>query len=155
MKSVSESTKTTALNEQLIDVMVRLSRITRHHMAIHSSLKQLTLLQLDTLIFLDKHPHAQMLDISTYFHITKPTATAMLHALVRMNLVERKLNENDRRIVHVYLTEMGSTLLKDALKQKQKKAKLLLSVLSDDDKKNLLRILSAVLTEAQNQYETQ
>lgn len=140
-------------DEEIMDVMMRISRVMKRHMTSDSAISHLTLLQLETLSYLDKNPQAQMLDVSNYFQITKPTATSMLNKLVSLKLVVRKASELDRRIIHVNLSSMGKKLLDRALKKKEKKVKMLLSNLSDKDKTDLLRITNIIFKTVKELYE--
>jgi len=95
----------TAINDQLAEAMFALSRSMKEEMTFDSDTLQLTVLQLQTLIFIKKHKDVLMGDIADQFNISLPTATVLSDKLVNLKLIQRAKDESDRRIVKVFLTE--------------------------------------------------
>lgn len=50
-------------------------------------------------------------ELSKMLHVTSPTVTQQISELEQKGWVKRELNPNDRRIVHVLLTEAGKEIL--------------------------------------------
>ena len=94
-----------------------------------------------------------MSDIAEYFSIEKPTATSLLNKLVNLKLAKRKADKNDRRIVHIVLTEKGEQILTEASENRNKKMNLVLSYLSCEDKKQMLRILRQIVANIDKSHE--
>ena len=142
--------KTPKLNESLLDIMVSVNRLLRQKMVISSTITHLTLIQLEALLLIDRSKKIQMMEIAEYFHITKPTATTLLNKLVSLGYVERLDVKGDRRVVGLALTKLGNTILKDAKEIRAQKINKILSVLSEEDKEHMLRIMKTVLANIQN-----
>ena len=85
-----------------------------------------------------------MNEIAKHFGISKPTATTLLDKLIEMKLAKRTADEEDRRIIQVSLTTKGTEFMKKAMEHRKKKMGLMLSFLSERDKKELLRILQTL-----------
>src|SRR5690349_6388385 len=124
---------------KLIEVMFKVSRFMKS-MHYKSPLVNLSMIQLQALIFLKHNPSAQMSDIATHFRIELPSATSLVNKLHEMELVERQTDDKDRRLVRIDLTNTGQTLLKDAMIERNKKIETLLSYVAESDKDELLRI---------------
>jgi MarR family transcriptional regulator, organic hydroperoxide resistance regulator len=134
----------TNINDQLTETIFAFSRIMKEGMAFNCDTAQLTVLQLQALIFIHKKKNVTMGDIAEKFKVSLPTATVVLDKLVNIGIVTRDRNETDRRIVNVLLTEKGEDLLKHAMKQRHQKINKLLSYLSLKHKKQLLNILNSL-----------
>src|SRR6266567_800597 len=104
-------------------------------------LKELSILQLHALVFLKEHEHVQMTEIAKNFKIELSSATSLLNKLCTMELAQRELDTNDRRIVRIQLTQKGKQLLSEAMEIRLKKTEKMLSYLSEQDTNELLRIL--------------
>jgi DNA-binding MarR family transcriptional regulator len=140
-------------DEAIMETMMHVGRIVRNSMHISSSIAELTLLQLETLIYLARNPQVHMVEVANYFHITKPTATSMLNKLVSLKLVKRDENKLDRRVVRVNLSELGKNLLEETQKKKKEKFTAILAELSQEDKEHLLRITNTIFETAKKVYE--
>lgn len=57
--------------------------------------------------YLARHSGCSQKELSKYCHIEPATATSILSALERQELIYREANQHDRRILNVYLTEEG------------------------------------------------
>jgi len=135
------------LNNQIVETMFMVFRSMKDTMCFSSKSSHLTMIQLEALIFLSKNNDAQMKDFADYFSITMPTATSLVDKLIAIKLAERKNYSKDRRIVKISITRAGKKLLDEAMKQRENKINKMLTFLSKNDKKDLLRILSKVLEE--------
>jgi MarR family transcriptional regulator, organic hydroperoxide resistance regulator len=125
----------------------------REKMMFNSDASQLTVLQLQALIFINKEKTISISDIAKQFKVSLPTATVFSDKLVKMNIIKRKKTKTDRRIVNISLTEKGENLLKKAMKQRHQKVSKLLSYLSTKDKMQLLSILKNLSGKIQKTYE--
>jgi DNA-binding MarR family transcriptional regulator len=143
----------TKINEKIMEVFFEISRGIREKMSFDCNAAQLTVLQLQTLILISKNKTLTMGDIANNFKISLPTATVLSDKLVKMKLIKRNKNANDRRIVEVSLTEKGKTLLKKAMKQRHVKINELLSYLPLKDREMLFRILDNLSSKIKKTYE--
>ncbi len=143
----------TVLNYQLIEVIFSLSRTMRDEMKFDSDTSNLSVVQLQALIFIKKKNIVSMSDIAGQFNTTLPTATSLSDKLVRQNLVQRQQGVSDRRVVNLSLTEQGENLLKEAMVQRHQKINNMLFYLSTEDKEQLLKILKNLTAKIQESYE--
>lgn len=133
------------LDEELIGLIFRSFRALKQQPTFANELGSLTLLQINTLIFIEKNKKPQINNVAEYFGISMPTTTSLINRLSRAKLVRRERDKKDRRIVHLSLTPKGLKLLKQTMEERKKVMKAFLSFLSLDDKKDLIRILSKVV----------
>lgn len=141
------------LNDNVIEIIFRISRLMSREMAYNSDVVNLSMLQLQALILIDKNKIIHMGDIATHFKIEMPTATSLLNKLVVMKLVKRKTDKKDRRIVRLNLTNKGKNLLKNAMLQRSKKINKLLFYLPLKNKKELLKILDEIVVKMEGKNE--
>lgn len=134
------------LHTQLIEAFFQMSRLMKEEMGYSSRLCHLSLVQLQALVFLKKNPDAQMGEIATNFKIELPSATSLMNTLSKLDLVERKADKKDRRLVRISLTQQGTALLADAMKARKKKLDETLKHLSKEDKKSLLDIIQKLIS---------
>ena len=74
--------------------------------------------------------------------ITKATVTGLLDVLEKDNFIERKPNPNDRRSLHVVMTENGQTRLRRLLPEHLQQLLPLVSVLTVEERQTLSDLLS-------------
>jgi MarR family transcriptional regulator, organic hydroperoxide resistance regulator len=143
----------TKINEKIMEVFYEVSRSIREKMSFDCNAAQLTVLQLQALILINRGKILSMGDIADEFKISLPTATVLSDKLVKMKLVKRHKSIDDRRIVNVSLTEKGKTLLKKAMRQRHIKINELLSYLPLKDREMLFNILDNLSTNIKKTYE--
>lgn len=141
------------INAQLIEIIFTLSRLMKDQMASRSDLSTLSFLQVQALVFLSRNKDVQMTDVAEAFRIELPSATSLVQKLVVSKLVARKTEKKDRRKVKVVLTEKGKKLLKTAMRKREKKIQNYLSLLSENEKKQLLHILKKMIIKMEEQNE--
>lgn len=84
-------------------------------------------------------------DIAGLLAIRPPAATALVDALETQGFVERVAAENDRRVTFVRPTDAGRDALERAESQRREAMRHYLEVLSEEDIRSLIRILSTLL----------
>src|SRR3990167_9049445 len=77
------------LDQELMRAHLDLFRAMKHEMKPSSSITNLTLVQLNALIFLGDRRDAHVSDVANYFGIALPTATFLLDRLTSLGLVHR------------------------------------------------------------------
>lgn len=135
---------------KLVEVIFKISRFMKGNMSYSSELNSLSLLQIQALSFIKNKQNAQMREIADQFKIEMPTATVLIDKLCKMDLAERQEDKDDRRLVRIVLTKQGLRLLEKALTERTKKIDKIVSYLSEEDKKDLLRILNLLLERIEN-----
>jgi len=126
---------------ELADTMFQVFRLMKEKMSYTDKLTHLSILQIQTLIFLHNTKNVSMGDIAEYFCIELPSATSLLNKLCDQKLVERYEDQEDRRMVMISLTDGGKTLVKQAMRERRKKLEMILSYLSKKEQLDLLTIL--------------
>jgi DNA-binding MarR family transcriptional regulator len=83
-------------------------------------------------------------DLATKCGVTRATMTGLLDGLERKKLLRRESDQEDRRTILIRLTEKGIALLEGFLHEYYSKIALLMSGLSDDEKRHLSQMLMTV-----------
>jgi DNA-binding MarR family transcriptional regulator len=125
----------------------------KDQMSFTNNLIHLSVLQIQTLVFLKQNTKTSMSDIAEYFHIELPSATSLVNKLCDQKLVERSADQKDRRLVMITLTSTGKELLERAMSQRKKKLEKILFYLSDKEKIDLLKIFKTLDVKLQKENE--
>lgn len=133
------------ITNQLIDTIFLFSRSMREKMCIKSDVGALSVVQLQTLFFLKKNMVSSMRKIAEYLQIELPSATNLVNTLVKLMLVTRSADKEDKRVVNITLTQKAKKLLEEVKKERIKAMSTVLSHLSEKDKKQLLEILKKLM----------
>lgn len=141
-------------NDNLIELIIRLSRTLKGKMGFDTKTAHLTSLQLQALILLKNKSNMQMKDVANKFKVKMSTATSLVDRLSCGKLVLRKEGSKDRRIVQISLTKKGEALISDALAQRRKVINSVLSYITKEDKKTLFRILKSISAKIEEDYES-
>ena len=129
---------------KLVEVMFEISRFMKQEMSYTGKLIHLSILQIQTLVFLKQNKEVSMGDIAEGFRIELSSATSLLNKLYDLKLVERRTDSDDKRLVKISLTDKGTTLLKEAMGERKKKLQKILSYLSEKEQFDLLTILETL-----------
>jgi DNA-binding MarR family transcriptional regulator len=130
----------------LVEMIFKTSRLMKERMSFTNSSIHLSLLQIQTMIFLDQSKNQQvtMSNIADFFNIELPSATSLLNKLCDQELVERHTDTKDRRLVIIKLTRGGKKLLEKIIQERKKKIESILSYLSKNEKLELLEIFGTL-----------
>lgn len=134
---------------ELVELLFATSRLMKEEMSYTHDLTHLSILQVQTIIFLHQHGNVTMSDIATYFHIELPSATSLLNKLCDHKLVARHGDPSDRRLVRISLTLKGKAMLERVMRDRKKKLEKMLSYLSVKEKSELLHILETLSNKLQ------
>lgn len=104
----------------------------------------LTMIQLHALIFIKENKNCQLTSLAKNFSISLPTANNLVEKLINLKLIERKDDKNDRRVIHLSITKKGENLINKLSKEKQNCFSSIISKLTIDEKKQLLKILEKI-----------
>ena len=85
-------------------------RLIRKEMRRHRG-ADLTIPQFRSLLFLQRHPGAALIQVAEHLGLTPPTVSKMINGLVTRGLVERPDSTVDRRRAEMRLTARGNTLI--------------------------------------------
>lgn len=138
---------------ELMEMLFKISRAMKEKMSFKSNLTHLSVVQIQTLFFLDSRQKVTMSDLAQHFLIELPSATSLINKLCDQDLVKRYEDKQDRRLVMVTLTQAGKSLLQLALQERKKKLEKLLSYLSTKEKQDLLSIFKTLANRLQKENE--
>jgi DNA-binding MarR family transcriptional regulator len=96
--------------------------------------QELTTDQFATMHYLYLNEPSTSTDIANEFAIGKSAVTAQINRLFEKGFIERKRDENDRRVVYLYLTDEGKRLVEQGM---EKLYEVLGEVLNNFDKKEI------------------
>jgi DNA-binding MarR family transcriptional regulator len=74
-----------------------------------------------------------MSELAKILMMMKPQLTHVVDALVALNIVERRPDEKDRRVINLTLTEKGHVLLEEGKKKIKESTKLRLATLTPEE----------------------
>lgn len=77
-------------------------------------------------------------------HLRPPTVSVILQRMEDVGMVERRSDENDRRIIRVYLTDLGREVDTQMIARIQKGSAHALEGLSEEEKATLMRLLGRI-----------
>jgi len=105
----------------------------------------LSILSVRTLRYVSEKGKPTMKDLADYLHITPPSTTSLIEHDVKVGLLERVIDKQDRRLVRLIITEKGKKVLGQSYKSLNKVMKSILSKLNVrqlNELKNILETLS-------------
>jgi MarR family transcriptional regulator, organic hydroperoxide resistance regulator len=83
-------------------------------------------------------------DLADTLHLSRPRVTSILQGLEREGAVRREADTEDQRVTRVFLTEAGRRQEMEHREAFEKYLETTIGVLSEQDKKDLARILDQV-----------
>jgi DNA-binding MarR family transcriptional regulator len=132
------------INNQILEAIFKLGRNFKGSMSNSFKHSHSTMLQCEAMLCIKKNKNTNMGDIAEHFSTTMPTATSLIDKLIDAKYVKRENDPKDRRVVRINLTKSGEKLLDESTKQRTEKMNKLLSYLPEQDKLELVRILSTL-----------
>jgi DNA-binding MarR family transcriptional regulator len=101
--------------------------------------------QVNALLILFMHDDLTMGELSAEIYLAESAATRLVDRLVKMNLVKRKGDDKDRRVVRVYLTSYGRQLANLVFQRRSLRFRNLAERISPNERKMLIVSIQAVL----------
>ncbi|MGH9296863.1 MAG: MarR family winged helix-turn-helix transcriptional regulator [Acidimicrobiales bacterium] len=111
---------------------------------LRDELNAVTIHQMAVLGVLRDHDSVSMRDLSKQLEVSESASTAVIDRLVRQELVVRKSDPDDRRVVRLSLSGKGRQLLDKVHRAASKKTSTLLAALSDHQLVQLVNILETL-----------
>jgi len=146
----SISMQKTDLNEELFDHIIHMARLIKREIVAIPHADAFTLLQLEILVYLYKGKKTKSVDIAKHFLITKPTTSVHLTKLEQSGIVARVQDQKDKRVDWISLTTKGERLLSEGMKQKRISVNKFLTLISEEEKKQLLTIVKNLIKTLEN-----
>ncbi len=101
--------------------------------------------QINALLVLYLHDNLTMGKLSQEIYLAESAATRLVNRLVNLNLVKRRGDEKDRRVVRVTLTSYGRQLSSLVFERRSFRFNNLAQRLSQSERENLVVSLQAVM----------
>lgn len=84
--------------------------------------------------------------ISERLNISKPAVSQMMKILEDKKYIKREINNNDRRLINVSLTKMGSKILEEKKCKMSDKFSAVLDRMGKEDSEELIRLMEKYIT---------
>lgn len=139
------TTRQQSMEEEILHIMFRLGRMFARRRHQENGEPELSMLQLQALIFIAERQSCSMSDLAGEFQIGLPSATALVDRLVRADLLSRAEDPNDRRVTRVRLTAAGRERLRRLRDREVSELRTVIDNVSVEDRQALVRIMTHVL----------
>ena len=126
--------------EQLFNTMGQLRKVLESRAQMIKDEKTTTIMQYSALKFLKHNKYSTVSSLALYLRLSKSSATQLVERLVKMTLVERVSDKNDRRIIHLTITPIGEKKIIELRKNFINKMGEVFSKIPEEDFKELTRI---------------
>lgn len=108
-------------------------------------LPNITISQVNYITVIDQNPGRPISEIAAKLGYSRASATVAIEKLVKAGLVTKVSSANDRRVHHVYLTDIARQLLKAKQDAIKKYSAYILNILEPDEVSALSEILTKIL----------
>ncbi|MGC8892203.1 MAG: MarR family winged helix-turn-helix transcriptional regulator [Candidatus Saccharicenans sp.] len=133
-----------ALAEKVLEVIPLLMDYIRSEMRSHRH-PDLSLPQFRTLLFCRRQPGASLSALASHQGISLASASRMVDSLVKRHLLVRKIGQDDRRQLELYLSQRGLNLLSGAEKDTVSDLREKIKKLPDSEARKIEESLSRLL----------
>lgn len=103
--------------ESIISDIFTAGRLIRENTAGHGKIDSPSMGHLKILSIVSEKASLTMKEVADCLYITPPSATAIVDCMVKEGILERVLDENDRRIVRLKITSKGKKIFKEHKKK--------------------------------------
>ena len=133
------------ISNELYDALQKMNRYM--HRSKHRSMKRKEGVhpgQMKLLSIISKNDGIIQRDLAEVLDMRPSSLTEMVSNLEKNSLISRKQDENDRRVMHVYLTEEGKKIIESFKQAKDELHDSVFSCLTLDEKEKMLEIVRKV-----------
>lgn len=134
----------TAGIDGIVESVYQLGRIMKRRMVACGS-GEIHMGQIHALFLIQERSGITMKELAEALRVSSPSATSFVDRLVKLKLVERQNDEQNRRLVRLKITPEGVRFMKEKMDQRRKIFSEVLGTLSPKDQEDLLCILQKVL----------
>jgi Transcriptional regulators len=127
--------------EKLVSMIFTTSRLIRERTGNQEKIDPFSILQLETLRYVDEKENPSMRELADYLYITAPSATSLIDTLVKSKRLLRIHDKDDRRLVRFAVTPKGKEALVVGFKKITKRMQAVLINLSEKERVDLIMIL--------------
>ena len=104
----------------------------------------LTMIQLRTALFVHQNGIAKPTEIAKTFSITPASVTSQIDKLVREGWLERKQNQDDKRVLEVVLSKKGESKLEEEVMNLKRNCLWIFNTLDKEEQRELLDLVSRI-----------
>ena len=133
------------LTNDLVSLIFNAGQILKEKAREKTNLKNCSFLHMQTLNYIKNKNNVAMREVADFLHITPPSTTSLVNALVKDSLVKRIIDEHDRRTIKLQITPAGINLLKNRFKVMVVEVEKGVNSLSENEKKNFIVILNKII----------
>lgn len=133
-------------SRRMIELMPKCIRGFQGYESNHLSRGQISQPQFLVLEFLSRRKDSCLMsELASFLNISRPAATGLVDRLTAQKLVDRRMDESDRRTVHVGITPKGKKIVSGIWEQKRRSMVKVFSKISASERKQYLDILEKVV----------
>jgi len=142
------------LTKQYIAVIMKWMRIVKSSSNVSLKDKVTTILQVQALLYLQKHPRATVGELAGELSMSSPAAATFIDRLFDSNWITRKDDPQDRRITRLMITKKGKTELALIQRKHFEQMNEIISLMPEADLKEMIRIMETAIKKwEENKYE--
>ncbi len=97
-------------------------------------------LQLETLNYVKENKKPPMKEVAGFLSVAPSSATPLINRLVKLGMLKRCFDKNDRRFIRLSLTSKGQKVLSEEFKKASAQMRKTLMKLNNKEQKNLVEI---------------
>lgn len=143
MKSLDLETNLEQSAELVMETVQMVTRMVRREMRKHRP-SELSMPQFRTLGVVRRHPDASLSTVAVHLGLTNASASKLIDSLVKQGLITRVDSPEDRRMVVLNLTDVGTAALADARKAVLGRLAEMLASLDEPDRQAVLRAMEVL-----------
>lgn len=128
----------TDLLDEVMDQIDELVSYQRRSFCAHGPHRELSLPQLFLLITLHERGTHTVSALAELLGVTAPSASALIDRMEERGLVARERDAEDRRVVHVAITEAGHTLLDEMVGMRRDRLRQILSLMNAEELRHVV-----------------
>jgi DNA-binding MarR family transcriptional regulator len=127
----------------LVHLILTINRLT--HERLRNEHSKISPVQIIALNFIEANNDPTMKDLAEFLYIAPPSATSLANNLAKAGLIKRLLDEKDRRILRIIITEKGKEMLSNGKKIIVGYIEKNFEALNNKEKKQLTAIAEKIL----------
>lgn len=131
--------------DELLSILFSKSEQMEEDLKKESAIEELSIKQLQCIELIIELQHPNLSELAEKLKITKPSVTAMIDKLEKLQYVERIQSDTDRRSAHVHLTPKGEIAAQLHHNLHHSIAQKLTSSLTESEKDILIVLLSKAI----------
>lgn len=128
--------------DELIELVFTMNRLTKEGMEHEKGSP--SYIQLQALSFILRQKNPIMKDVAEYLDITPPSATFLVNSLIKLDLVKRIYDSEDKRIIRLSISNKGKKELQAGFAKSKQHLHKKLSFLSAKECQSFILILKKI-----------